>query len=300
MPVIIPKTLPANKLLVEENIFVMNEQRASHQDIRPLEILILNLMPTKIETECQLLRLLSNSPLQTNITFLKTKSYQSKNISENHLETFYKTFEDIKHNRYDGLIITGAPIEHLEFEAVDYWQELVDIMTYSNEFITSTLHICWGAQAGLYYHYGIKKEMLSDKISGVFKHHIVKAKNPLLRGFDDVFMMPHSRHTSSLLEDIQNADVDILAFSEEAGPSIVASKDRKHIFVSGHLEYNKETLSKEYYRDLDKGLTPQVPQNYFVDNDPSKQVEMLWRGHAHLLFANWLNYCVYQETPYKL
>lgn len=300
MPVIIPKGLPANDLLQEENIFVMNDQRAIHQDIRPLEILILNLMPTKIETECQLLRLLSNTPLQINITFLKTDSYQAKNISETHLQTFYKTFSDVKEQRFDGLIVTGAPIEHLTFESVDYWQELVDILEFSKSNVTSTLHICWGAQAGLYHHFGVNKRPLKEKLSGVYAHEVQIDNSPLLRGFDDTFMMPHSRYTESILEDVQQKDLNVLAYSEEAGGSIISTKDYRQIFVSGHLEYTKETLAYEYRRDFKKGIDPKVPKNYFKENNPELGIEMLWRGHAHLLFSNWMNYCVYQQTPYKL
>lgn len=300
MPVIIPKGLPANDLLQEENIFVMNDQRASHQDIRPLEILILNLMPTKIETECQLLRLLSNTPLQINITFLKTDSYRSKNISESHLETFYKKFSEVKDDRFDGLIITGAPVEHLQFETVTYWDELVEIMEFSKKHVTSTLHICWGAQAGLYHHFGVHKRPLKEKLSGVYPHKVQIRNNPLLRGFDDEFMMPHSRYTESILEEVYDQDLNVLVFSEEAGGSIISTKDCKQVFVSGHLEYTKETLSYEYIRDVEKGIQPEVPKNYFKDDNPSRGIEMLWRGHAHLLFSNWMNYCVYQQTPYKL
>jgi len=300
MPVVIPKKLPANELLRQENIFVMNTQRANHQDIRPLEILILNLMPTKIETETQLLRLLSNTPLQINITFLKTASYQPSNVSEDHLDTFYEYFDDIKEKNFDGLIITGAPVEHLEFEHVAYWDELCAIMDYSKQHITSTLHICWGAQAGLYYHYGIDKTPLEKKLSGVFEQEIWLKDSPLVRGFDDVFFMPHSRFTTSIESEYHTRDLIKLVHSQEAGSSIVSTSDYKQVFVTGHLEYSKETLSREYFRDCHKGGQPEIPKNYFRNNDPNDRIEMLWRGHAHLLFSNWINYCVYQNTPYHL
>lgn len=301
MPIVIPRELPAFEVLQNENIFIMNDVRAIHQDIRPLKILILNLMPNKVETETQLLRLLSNTPLQTEITLLKTASYQSKNTSTDHLESFYKTFDEIKDHNYDGLIITGAPVETMEFEEVSYWDELSKIMEYSKTNVTSTLHICWGSQAGLYYHYGIKKYPTDKKIFGVFSHDLFNKTNPLLRGFDDEVLIPHSRYTTVYKEDIEsNNNLDLLLFSEDAGVCLVASKDGKQIFISGHLEYDKDTLKKEYFRDVEKGLDIHVPKNYFKTDDVNKEVVVKWRGAAHLLFANWLNYFVYQETPFEL
>ncbi len=301
MPIVIPRELPAFEVLQNENIFIMNDARAIHQDIRPLKILILNLMPNKVETETQLLRLLSNTPLQTEITLLKTASYQSKNTSTDHLESFYKTFDEIKDHYYDGLIITGAPVETMDFEEVSYWDELSRIMEYSKTNVTSTLHICWGSQAGLYYHYGIKKYPTDKKIFGVFSHDLFNITNPLLRGFDDEVLIPHSRYTTVYKEDIEsNENLDLLLFSEEAGVCLVASKDGKQIFISGHLEYDKDSLKKEYFRDVEKGLDIQVPKNYFKNDDANKEIIVKWRGSAHLLFANWLNYFVYQETPFDL
>lgn len=301
MPIVIPRELPAFEVLQNENIFIMNDARAIHQDIRPLKILILNLMPNKVETETQLLRLLSNTPLQTEITLLKTASYQSKNTSTDHLESFYKTFDEIKDHYYDGLIITGAPVETMDFEEVSYWDELSRIMEYSKTNVTSTLHICWGSQAGLYYHYGIKKYPTDKKIFGVFSHDLFNKTNSLLRGFDDEVLIPHSRYTTVYKEDIENNEnLDLLLFSEEAGVCLVASKDGKQIFISGHLEYDKDSLKKEYFRDVEKGLDIHVPKNYFKNDDANKEVIVKWRGSAHLLFANWLNYFVYQETPFDL
>lgn len=301
MPIVIPRELPAFEVLQNENIFIMNDVRAIHQDIRPLKILILNLMPNKVETETQLLRLLSNTPLQTEITLLKTASYQSKNTSTDHLESFYKTFDEIKDHNYDGLIITGAPVETMEFEEVSYWDELSKIMEYSKTNVTSTLHICWGSQAGLFYHYGIKKYPTDKKIFGVFSHDLFNKTNPLLRGFDDEVLIPHSRYTTVYKEDIEsNNNLDLLLFSEDAGVCLVASKDGKQIFISGHLEYDKDTLKKEYFRDVEKGLDIHVPKNYFKTDDVNKDVVVKWRGAAHLLFSNWLNYFVYQETPFEL
>lgn len=301
MPIVIPRELPAFEVLQNENIFIMNDARAIHQDIRPLKILILNLMPNKVETETQLLRLLSNTPLQTEITLLKTASYQSKNTSTDHLESFYKTFDEIKDHNYDGLIITGAPVETMEFEEVSYWDELSKIMEYSKTNVTSTLHICWGSQAGLYYHYGIKKYPTDKKIFGVFSHDLFNKTNPLLRGFDDEVLIPHSRYTTVYKEDIEKSNnLDLLLFSEDAGVCLVASKDGKQIFISGHLEYDKDSLKKEYFRDVEKGLDIHVPKNYFKNDNVNKDVVVKWRGSAHLLFANWLNYFVYQETPFEL
>ena len=301
MPIVIPKKLPAVKILQKENIFIMNDKKAMKQDIRPLKILILNLMPNKVETETQLLRLLGNTPLQTEITLLKTATYQSKNTSEDHLESFYKTFEEIKEHNFDGLIITGAPIETMPFEEVSYWEELTQIMEYSKTNITSTLHICWGSQAGLYYHHGIPKYEQDKKTFGVFEHDLFNKTNPLLRGFDDEAYIPHSRYTTVLKEDIDKVDdLELLLYSEDSGVCLVASKDRKHVFMSGHVEYDFDSLQKEYLRDVEKGLEIEVPKNYFKNNDPEKGPKVKWRSAAHLLFANWLNYFVYQETPFEL
>ena len=301
MPIVIPGSLPAFETLSEENIFIINEERSIHQDIRPLEIAIVNLMPTKIETETQLLRLLGNSPLQVNITLLKTNSYVSKNTSEDHLSSFYNVFDDIKDKRFDGMIITGAPIETLQFEDVDYWNELEKIMEFSKTNVTSTFHICWGAQAGLYYHYGINKYPLKKKMFGIYKHTLNNPKNKLFRGFDEVYNAPHSRYTEIKKEDIDKVDdLEILSESEEAGVYVVASKNMKQIFVTGHSEYDKNTLKKEYMRDKETGLEIEVPVNYFKNDDPNLEPIVTWKSHAHLIFSNWLNYCVYQETPYKL
>ena len=301
MPIVIPESLPAFETLSEENIFIINEERSIHQDIRPLEIAIVNLMPTKIETETQLLRLLGNSPLQVNITLLKTNSYVSKNTSEDHLSSFYNVFDDIKDKRFDGMIITGAPIETLQFEDVDYWNELEKIMEFSKTNVTSTFHICWGAQAGLYYHYGINKYPLKKKMFGIYKHTLNNPKNKLFRGFDEVYNAPHSRYTEIKKEDIDKVDdLEILSESEEAGVYVVASKNMKQIFVTGHSEYDKNTLKKEYMRDKEKGLEIEVPVNYFKNDDPDLEPIVTWKSHAHLIFSNWLNYCVYQETPFEL
>ena len=301
MPIVIPESLPAFETLSEENIFIINEERSIHQDIRPLEIVIVNLMPTKIETETQLLRLLGNSPLQVNITLLKTNSYVSKNTSEDHLSSFYNVFDDIKDKRFDGMIITGAPIETLQFEDVDYWNELEKIMEFSKTNVTSTFHICWGAQAGLYYHYGINKYPLKKKMFGIYKHTLNNPKNKLFRGFDEVYNAPHSRYTEIKKEDIDKVDdLEILSESEEAGVYVVASKNVKQIFVTGHSEYDKNTLKKEYTRDKEKGLEIGVPINYFKNDDPNLEPIVTWKSHAHLIFSNWLNYCVYQETPFEL
>lgn len=300
MPIKIPHQLPARELLQEENIFVMDEKRARRQDIRPLNIVILNLMPEKEKTELQLLRLLGNTPLQVNITFLHTATYQSKNVSKSHLDTFYTTFDEIKHRRFDGMIITGAPIEHLPFEDVDYWQELTQIMEWSKDYVTSVLHICWGAQAALYYHYGIDKFALPKKCSGVYTHHLTNPKFKLVRGFDDKFLAPHSRYTAVSLEDIQkDPRLTVVSLSEDAGVFLIKSNDAKHIMITGHLEYDATTLAEEYARDLKKGLDIDIPENYFPNNDPSKEPLNTWRSHTHLLFSNWLNYYVYQETPFE-
>ena len=301
MPIVIPGNLPAFETLSEENIFVINEERSIHQDIRPLEIVIVNLMPTKIETETQLLRLLGNSPLQVNITLLKTNTYTSKNTSEEHLVSFYNVFDEIKNRRFDGMIITGAPVEQLEFENVEYWEELKKIMEFSKTNVTSTFHICWGAQAGLYYHYGIKKYQVPKKIFGIYKHTINNKKSKLLRGFDAEYNAPHSRYTEIKRKDIEKIDnLEILSESLEAGVYIVASKDMRQIFVTGHSEYDENTLNKEYVRDKEKGLDIEVPVNYFPNNNPNSDPIVTWKSHAHLIYSNWLNYCVYQETPYEL
>lgn len=301
MPINIADDLPAVETLNGENIFVMSETRACHQDIRPLKIAILNLMPTKISTETQLLRLLGNSPLQVDITLLHPKSHLSKNTSQEHLFRFYDTFEDIRNEKYDGLVITGAPVEKMPFEEVGYWEELCEIMDWSLHHIYSTLHICWGAQAGLHYHYGIPKYDLDKKMFGNFPHRINRKNVMLFRGFDDVFYAPHSRHTEIRREDIQAvADLELLSESEKAGVYIVAAKNGRQIFVTGHSEYDPLTLKNEYDRDVSAGLPIDIPYCYYPGDDPSKEPVVTWRGHANLLFSNWLNYYVYQETPYNL
>ena len=301
MPIKIPNRLPAVKTLNEENIFVMTEKRAITQDIRPLKILILNLMPKKIETETQFARLLGNSPLQVDLDLIHTKSHQSKNTSKEHLLSFYKTFDDVKNNKYDGMIITGAPVEHMEFEEVEYWDELCEIMKWSKKNVTSTFHICWGAQAGLYYHYGIKKYPTEKKLFGVFPHKVEHKTSILFRGFDDVFMVPQSRHTTVKREDIEKCPkLKILASSDETGVYAVSTNKGKQIFITGHSEYDANTLKNEYVRDLEKGLPIDVPKNYFPDDDPTKEPLVTWRAHANLLFSNWLNYFVYQTTPYDI
>lgn len=301
MPVVIPDTLPAKETLTGENIFVMGEERAIHQDIRPLKIAILNLMPTKITTETQLLRLIGNSPLQVEITLLRTVSHESKNTPEEHLLAFYQTFEEIRDQRFDGLMITGAPVENLPFEEVDYWDELTAIMDWSRSHVFSTLFICWGAQAGLYHFYGIPKYPLKAKMFGVFPHSATRKNVPLLRGFDDIFYAPHSRHTEIRREDILPIDeLEILVESPAAGVYIVGSRDGREIFVTGHSEYDPLTLKTEYDRDVRLGRPIQIPSNYYPENDPTREPMVLWRGHSNLLFVNWLNYYVYQETPYDL
>jgi homoserine O-succinyltransferase len=301
MPVVIPETLPAKTTLQKENIFVMGESRAMRQDIRPLKLAILNLMPTKIVTETQLLRLLGNSALQVEITLLNTLSHESKHTPRQHLLSFYQHPARVRQEKYDGLIITGAPVEHLEFEDVDYWRELQAVFDWSQENVYSTLHICWAAQAGLYHRYGIPKLPLQEKMFGVFQHRVLSHNEKLLRGFDDCFYAPHSRHTEIRHVDIDPvSDLDILSDSEEAGVYIVASKDRRQFYVTGHSEYDPLTLKTEYERDVSRGLQIQPPRNYYPDDDPSKTPYVQWRGHAHLLFSNWLNYYVYQMTPYEL
>ncbi len=301
MPIKISNELPAAKTLEKENIFVMTEKRAMHQDIRPLKIAILNLMPTKIVTETQLLRLIGNTPLQVDIDLINLTSHVSKNTSQEHLLSFYKTFDEVKDTKYDGMIITGAPVEKMAFEEVDYWQELCKIMDWTTTHVTSTFHICWGAQAGLYYHYGIQKKPLDKKLTGIFKHKVINKRKMLLRGFDDEFYAPHSRWTTIDEADIKACkDLEILATSKEAGVYIVTSKKGKRIFVTGHSEYDALTLHEEYIRDLGKGITDTMPQNYYPDNDPKRKPPMLWRGHANMLYTNWLNYHVYQATPYDI
>lgn len=300
MPVKIPKTLPARGILEDENVFVMDEERAEHQDIRPLHVAILNLMPTKIATETQLLRLLGNSALQVEVALLHTASHESQNVDPEHLLTHYETFEDVGDRKFDGLIITGAPVEQLDFEQVDYWDELTQIMNWAETNVYSTFYICWGAQAGLYYRYGIPKYPLAAKMFGVFEHRTFHPTERLLRGFDDIFLAPHSRHTEIRRADLEQvADIRILAESDEAGIYIAGSKDGRHIFVTGHSEYDPLTLKGEYDRDVNKGLPINIPKNYYPEDDPSKHPQVRWRGHANLLYANWLNYYVYQVTPFN-
>ena len=301
MPIKIPNKLPAAKVLAGENIFVMDEKRASTQDIRPLRIGILNLMPTKIETETQLARLLGNTPLQVEVELIQVSSHKAKNVSQEHMLAFYKTFDEIKDQKFDGFIITGAPVERMEFEEVDYWEELCTIMEWTKTNVHSTFHICWGAQAALYYHYGIKKYPLEEKLTGVFRHRVVYKNPMLMRGFDDEFMVPHSRHTTVKIEDIKKCkDIKILAVSDEAGLYAAATSKGKQIFITGHSEYDRDTLKKEYLRDEAAGMNPRVPENYFPDNDPTKDPVVTWRGHANLIYTNWLNYFVYQSTPYDI
>lgn len=301
MPIKVPDNLPAKEVLTNENIFVMDESTAFMQDIRPLRIAILNLMPTKETTETQLLRLIGNTPLQLEAVLLHPKTHVSKNTPAEHLEAFYKTFDEIMNQRFDGLIITGAPVEHLPFENVTYWEELKDIMDWSRKNVTSTFHICWGAQAGLYHHYGVRKHDLSEKMFGVFPHTIEKRNVKLLRGFDELFFVPQSRHTEVRRDEIEaNDQLEILSESAEAGVYIVASKDGRQIFVTGHSEYDPLTLKWEYDRDVAKGMQVKIPANYYPGNDTAKQPLSTWRAHANLLFSNWLNYYVYQETPYDL
>lgn len=301
MPINIPNNLPAYTVLNNENIFVKTDADAMHQDIRPLKIAIVNLMPKKIETETQLLRLLSNTPIQVDIELIQMASHVTKNTSAEHLTKFYKTFEDVKEELFDGLIITGAPVEQIPFEAVDYWSELCQIMEWSRRHVYSVLHICWGAQAGLYYHYGIPKYDLPQKMFGIFPHKAEVANHPLLRGFDETFSVPHSRHTEIRRMDVEKVrDLKILAFSSESGVNIIADKEERRFFLMGHFEYDRFTLANEYFRDKDKGLDIQVPKHYFPYDDPSQPPNFNWRAHANLLFSNWVNYCVYQKTPYDL
>lgn len=301
MPIKIPNNLPAAKTLQEENIFIMTETRAMTQDIRPLKILILNLMPKKIETETQLSRLLGNTPLQVEPELIRTSTHRSKNVSEEHLLAFYKTFDEVKNRTFDGMIITGAPVEHMPFEEVEYWQELCEIMQWSKTHVHSTLHICWGAQAGLYYHYGIQKHDVPEKMFGIFPHVVERKSSILFRGFDDVFYVPQSRHTTVLREDIQKVRaLKILSSSEKTGVYAVATENGRQIFLTGHSEYDADTLKNEYLRDLSQGKPIKIPENYFPNDDETKPPLVTWRGHAHLLFSNWLNYFVYQSTPYDI
>ena len=301
MPIQIPNDLPAAGILQRENIFVMTQTRATTQDIRPLEIVVLNLMPTKITTETQLTRLLGNTPLQVKLELMHTTSHQSKNVSPEHLLTFYKSFEELKNRKFDGMVITGAPVEQMPFEEVDYWPELCEIMEWSKTNVHSTFHICWGAQAGLYYHYGVRKHELPQKLFGVYEHQADYKRSILLRGFDDHFWVPHSRHTTVLREDIEAIpELKIIASSPDAGVYAVMSKGGRHIFVTGHSEYDPETLQKEYLRDKNLGLPIQPPANYFPADDDTREPVVRWRGHANLLFSNWLNYFVYQTTPYDI
>ena len=301
MPIKIPNDLPAVQTLTNENIFVMTEKGAITQDIRPLKILLLNLMPKKIETETQLSRLLGNSPLQVDLELIHTKSHKSKNTSAEHLLAFYKTFDDVKDKTFDGMIITGAPVENMEFEEVEYWDELCEIMEWTKTHVHSTFHICWGAQAGLYYHYGIKKYPLDKKLFGVFPHTVDYKKSILFRGFDDVFMVPQSRHTTVKTEDIKAVkELKILSTSEEGGVYAVSTKRGKQIFITGHSEYDRDTLANEYFRDLGEGKPIDIPKNYFPQDNTKKQPVVSWRSHANLLYSNWLNYFVYQTTPYDI
>lgn len=300
MPINIPSNLPARQTLEQENIFLITKERAAHQDIRPLRILILNLMPLKIETETQLLRLIANTPLQVDIELMQTASHQSSHTPSQHLLTFYRTFSELKEEFYDGLIVTGAPVEHLEFEAVDYWPELEEILEWSKTHCFSTFHICWGAQAGLYYHYGIPKQPLPEKMFGIFEHQVLNVTHPMVRGFDEYYLAPHSRHTQSDPEAIRRCPaLEVLTQSEQAGINLVVRRDCRQIFVFGHSEYDRSTLANEYFRDLKAGKPIALPRHYFPQDDPTQKPRFIWRGHANLLFKNWLN-IVYQTTPYQL
>ena len=301
MPLTLPDRLPAIELLKQENIFVMDTTRAASQDIRPLRIAVLNLMPLKITTETDLVRLLSNSPLQIELSFMKVKSHTSKNTPVEHMKAFYTDFEEMRHHKYDGFIITGAPVEHMDFEEVGYWEEMTEIFEWARHNVTSTLYICWAAQAGLYHHYGIPKYPLEKKMFGIFKHHVNNPELPLFRGFDDEFSIPHSRHTEVRREDMERCpELEILAESEESGVSVVMARGGREIFLTGHSEYSPLTLDTEYKRDLGKGLPIEMPKHYYRNDDPSQPPLVTWRGHANLLFNNWLNYYVYQATPYRL
>ncbi len=301
MPIKIQDNLPAKEILEDEHIFVMTETRALSQDIRPLQIVILNLMPTKIETETQILRRLSNTPLQIEVTLLQTSTHVAAHVSEDHMLSFYQTFDQIKDENYDGMIITGAPVEMMDFEEVEYWDELCTIMEWTKTHVHSTFHICWGAQAALYYHYGIPKYEMAHKVSGVFRHYMLNSKARLFRGFDDYFYVPHSRHTEVRIEDIQKVpELRIMACSDEAGVYVVGSNDDSQFFVMGHSEYDADTLAKEYFRDVKKGMNPKVPAHYFPNDDPSQKPMVCWAAHAQWIYSNWINYYVYQTTPYEL
>ena len=301
MPIKIQSDLPVKEILERENIFVMDENRAVHQDIRPIQILILNLMPLKEETELQLLRSLSNTPLQVDVSFMMVSSHTSKNTATSHLNKFYQTFDQVKEHKYDGMIITGAPVEQMEFEEVDYWEEMKEIMEWTKSHVTSTIYLCWAAQAGLYYHYGLKKRQMDHKVFGLFAHRVRNRKIPLVRGFDDVFLAPHSRHTEVSVEDIHNCkELTVLAESEEAGVFLAMAQEGRQIFVMGHPEYDRVTLDGEYKRDLGKGLPIDLPKDYYPENDPENKPLLLWRSHANNLYTNWLNYYVYQVTPYDM
>jgi homoserine O-succinyltransferase/O-acetyltransferase len=301
VPVTIPHALPARRVLEAENVFVMSDRRACHQDIRPLRIAIVNLMPTKVATETQLLRLLGNTPLQVEITLLRMGSHESRNTSGEHLATFYATFDQVRDTKFDGLVVTGAPVELMPFEDVDYWPELCRIMDWSADHVFSTLHVCWGAQAGLYRHFGVKKYPLARKVFGVFEHRVLVSHSPVLRGFDEIFTAPHSRHTEVRAEDLSSVPgLDVLADSAEAGVYLAASSDGRQLFVTGHPEYDRDTLRTEYERDLSRGMDVDVPRHYFPNDDPTLPPLVTWRSHAFLLYANWLNHCVYQRTPYDL
>lgn len=301
MPLIIPNELPAAEALQKENIFTMDQGRAMTQDIRPLKIVIVNLMPTKIATETQLARVLANSPLQVEMTLVQMDSHSSTHISQEHMDAFYKTLDEIKHDYFDGMILTGAPVEQMPYEDVDYWKELCEIFEFCKTHVYSNMFICWGAQAALYYYYGIDKYLLDEKVFGVFEHRVTRAHNPMVRGFDSIFYAPHSRHTEVRKEDIlQCSKLRILAESEEVGPHIISTENGRQIFILGHQEYDKDTLAGEYFRDVKKGMDIRVPANYFRDDDPDKEILFRWRAHANLLFSNWLNYYVYQATPYDL
>lgn len=301
MPIKTQSELPAKEILENENIFVMDENRAGHQDIRPLQVGILNLMPLKEDTELQLLRALSNTPLQVDVSFVYVKTHVAQNTPQSHLNQFYTTFDEIENQKFDGFIITGAPVEQMDYEEVDYWQELCHIMDWTTRNVTSTLHICWGAQAGLYHYYGINKHLLGSKLFGIYPHRVMNRKIPLVRGFDDIFMAPHSRHTQVLADDIEACEeLTILARSEEAGVYLLMAKEGKQIFVMGHPEYDRMTLDKEYRRDKDKGLPIAVPKNYYPQDDPEQRPNLQWRAHCNTLYSNWLNYYVYQVTPYEL
>lgn len=301
MPIKIPNNLPATKVLNDENIFVITETRALTQDIRPLQILIVNLMPTKIVTETQLARLLGNTPLQVEMELLMMSSHKSKNTSEEHMLAFYKTFDDVKERNFDGMVITGAPVEHMPFEEVEYWEELCTIMEWSKTHVTSTFHICWGAQAALYYHYGINKHQIDKKLFGVFEHKVVHKGSILFRGFDDTFMVPHSRHTTVLAEDIEKVpELKVLSVSDEAGIYALSTDKGRQIFITGHSEYDAETLEKEYLRDKNLGLKIDIPVNYYPNDDDTLRPKNTWRSSANLLYSNWLNYFVYQTTPYDI